>query len=379
MLTLSKSIRAISVLAVLHFSSLSFSAENIVLVTLDGLRWQELFAGLDVELATNDDFSSQKDMLATKFGDMVRADSARKIFPFLHNIVFEKGSYVGDRTRSSCARVTNDWYFSYPGYSEILTGVVNSAIDSNSKVLNPERSFLELLEKQTAFAGKSAAFASWDVFPYILNVERSGLHVNAFAAESNPQSEFESLLNILYSDTPTPWPTVRNDSFTHHYAMSYFKRELPRVLFVSYGETDDFAHDGKYDEYVIAANRTDRFISELWEMVQSTPTHKDNTVLFIAVDHGRGSNPIETWQHHASKSSVSGYMSSLSTYENGIEGSEAVWMAAMGPGIASEGLITTEANCLSNNRIAATLLKLLNVDYQSLNPSMGEPMNEFLQ
>jgi hypothetical protein len=379
MLIFSKSLRTLSALTLLLFSSLSFSAENIVLVTLDGLRWQELFTGLDPDLANNDEYSSQQERITSQFGAETGAESAKKIFPFIHNTVFENGSYVGDRTRNSCARVTNDWYFSYPGYSEILTGVVNPTINSNGKVFNPERSFLELLETQAVFAGKSAAFASWDVFPYIFNTERSGLHVNAFVAEANPQSEFEKLLNTLYDDTPTPWPTVRNDSFTHHYAMSYFKRELPRVLYVSYGETDDFAHDGKYDEYISAAKRTDRFISELWQMIQSTPSHKDNTVLFIAVDHGRGSEPIETWQHHASKTSVSGYMSALSKYENGIEGSEAVWMAAMGPGIASQGLITTGANCLSNNRIAATLLELLEQDYQSLNPNMGAPMRAFLQ
>ena len=54
-------------------------------------------------------------------------------------------------------------------------------------------------------------------------------------------------------------------------------------------------------------------------------------------------------------------------------------MAAMGPGIDSQGLITTGANCLSNNCIAATLLELLEQDYQSLNPNMGAPMRAFLQ
>ena len=39
---------------------------------------------------------------------------------------------------------------------------------------------------------------------------------------------------------------------------------MKRIVFIGYGETDDFAHDGKYDEYVMAANRTDRFIKELW-------------------------------------------------------------------------------------------------------------------
>jgi glucan phosphoethanolaminetransferase (alkaline phosphatase superfamily) len=83
---------------------------------------------------------------------------------------------------------------------------------------------------------------------------------------------------------------------------------------VSYGETDDFAHDGKYDEYdeyIFAANRTDRFIRELWNEINNNPAYKDNTVLFITADHGRGSDPIETWQHHASEKATKGFLGLL--------------------------------------------------------------------
>jgi hypothetical protein len=354
------------------------AADNVVLISLDGLRWQEVFFGLDRQLALSDDYSGLSDELMNEYWDDSAGLRAQKLLPFLHDVVFEKGSYVGNRDQGSCAKVSNDWYFSYPGYSEILTGIVNPAINSNRKMANPERSIFELLNTVPEFNGRSAAFASWDVFPFILNTERSGLHVNAFYKEAEPQSEFETLLNRLYEDTPPPWTTVRNDSFTHHYAMSYFKREKPRVLFISYGETDDFAHDGKYDEYIFAANRTDRFIREIWEMVQETEGFKDNTDLFITVDHGRGDDPIETWQHHASQTSVTGYMSSLANYEEGIVGSDAVWMAAMGPGIPNSKLINTGDDCLSSHRIAATLLELLGRDYRDFEPDMGAPIREFL-
>lgn len=355
------------------------AADNVVLITLDGLRWQEVFSGLDRRLALSEDYSGLSDKLMDEFWDDSADVRAQKLLPFLHDVVFKKGSYVGNRDQASCAKVSNDWYFSYPGYSEILTGIVNPSINSNAKTPNPERSIFELLNAVPEFKGRSASFASWDVFPFILNTQRSGLHVNAFHKEEDPQSEFELFLNRLLEDTPAPWATVRNDSFTHHYAMSYFKREKPRVLFISYGETDDFAHDGKYDEYIFAANRTDRFIGEIWKMVQETEGYKDNTDLFITVDHGRGEEPAETWRHHASKTSVTSYMSSLASYEEGIVGSDAVWMAGMGPGIPNSKLINTGGNCLSSNRIAATLLELLGQDYRDLQPDMGAPMKEFLR
>lgn len=360
-------------------STASTAADNVVLITLDGLRWQELFLGLDRELAQDKAYVTQEKRLWDEYWADDGAARAKKLMPFMHEVIFPQGSYAGDRTQNSCAKVSNDWYFSYPGYSEILTGVVNPSINSNSKIPNPELTFLELLDSVEGFAGTTAAFASWDVFPYIFNVQRSGIHVNAFAAETAPGSEFEAALSRLQNDMSPPWPTVRNDAFTHHFAMSYFKREKPKVLFISYGETDDYAHDGKYDEYIFAANRTDRFIKEIWQLVQSTEGYRDNTDLFITVDHGRGDIPKETWVHHASKTSVTGYMSSLSNYEEGIVGSEAVWMAALGPDVPAQGLIKTTTNCLTSNRIAATLLDYLGVDYRQTQPGMGSPMMEFIQ
>jgi hypothetical protein len=354
------------------------AADNVVLITFDGLRWQELFRGLDRELASHEEYSEQSERLLENFWRDDPAMRAASIFPFLHGTVFQQGTVVGNRDQGSCAAVSNPWYFSYPGYSEIHTGVVNESIDSNGKLFNPENTLHELLEKNPDFRGRSAAFASWDVFPYIFNVERSSLFVNAFEPLAAPVGDTEELLNLLHRDIPTPWPTVRNDAFTHHFAMSYLRRERPRLLFISYGETDDFAHDAKYDEYIFAAQRTDGFIRDVWETLQSIDQYRDNTVLFITVDHGRGEQPLETWLHHASKRSLDGYMASLAQYEEGIVGSEATWMAAMGPGIPARGLQAT-ASCLTSNRIASTLMQLLGEDYRDYNPAMGAPLEIFFE
>jgi len=355
------------------------AADNVVLISLDGLRWQEVFRGMDADLAAHEDYSSQSEHIMELFWRDTADERARTLMPFLHDTVFRRGAYAGNRDAGSCARVSNPWYFSYPGYSEILTGVVNPVINSNGKIPNPEKTFLELLQVNSEFEGRSAAFASWDVFPYIFNVQRSGLMVNAFDKAAEPLNEEEQLLNRVMDDMPPRWPTVRNDVFTHYFARNWLQQKQPRVLFISYGETDDFAHEGLYDEYVLAAHRTDRFIAEIWTQIQSLPEYRDNTVLFITVDHGRGEEPIETWLHHASKESLSGHMQSLARYEEGIVGSEAVWMAAMGPGVPAAGLLTTGDECLTSNRIAATLLQLLGEDYREYNPAMGQPIGEFLE
>jgi hypothetical protein len=371
--------RLFGLFVVFWLTSLAHAADNVILITLDGLRWQEVFHGLDRRLTEHEDYSEQSALLQEKFWLGSAEQNAEALFPFLHGKVFHEGSYVGNRSKNSCAAVSNPWYFSYPGYSEILTGRVNPEIASNGKIPNPEKTFLELLENSQEFKGRTAAFASWDVFQYIFNTQRSGIHVNAFAALAEPANQQERFLNRLYADIPPPWPTVRNDAFTHHYALSYLKRERPRVLYISYGESDDFAHDGKYDEYVLAAHRADRFIEEIWTTVQNMSEYRDSTVLFITTDHGRGEEPIETWQHHASKRSLSGPMTSLAQYKEGILGSDAVWMAAMGPGIATSGLLDTGTGCASSDQIAATLLSVLGEDAAGYTARMGQAIDAFLE
>jgi hypothetical protein len=232
------------------------------------------------------------------------------------------------------------------------------------KLLTPMASFkirnvqsTNCLLRMLNIAGKQQLLRPGTCSPIYSMWKEAGSSLTRFLHWKHPVGEFEQELNRLHKDIPTPWPTVRNDAFTHHFALSYLRREQPRLLFISYGETDDFAHDGKYDEYILAANRTDGFIREVWETLQSIPNYRENTVLFITVDHGRGEEPLETWLHHASKRSLDGYMSSLAQYEEGIVGSEATWMAAMGPGISDSGLIATGERCVTSDRIAATLLQ----------------------
>lgn len=347
-------------------------AQNVILVTLDGVRWQEVFRGIDARLAADEHYNELGEPLTEQFGANTPDGSAARLWPFLHDVIGREGVMIGNRDAQSCGRVTNPWFFSYPGYNEILTGVVDPAIDTNEARPNPNTTFLEWLHRQVAgFNGKVQAFGSWDAFPAIINSERSGVPVNV----TNPASD--TLLAKLQQDLPTLWPTVRYDAFAHHYALQALQQDKPRVLYIAYGETDDFAHDGRYDQYLLAAHRTDRFLRELWDAVQADPVYRDNTVLFITTDHGRGNEPLETWQHHASKASLAAYMKSLAVYEEGIVGSDAIWMAAIGAGIPARGPLANH-DCIGSNQIAATLLTLLGLDPQAFNPQAGVPIRQIL-
>ena len=72
------------------------------------------------------------------------------------------------KSKALILSVSNPWYFSYPGYNEILSGEVDEGINSSDKIPNPNHTILERLERQPAFKNNTALFGSWDVFPSIL-------------------------------------------------------------------------------------------------------------------------------------------------------------------------------------------------------------------
>lgn len=359
----------------------AMGAENVVLITFGGLRWQEAFRGIDRDLAQEESYTRDPDALLRKYWRSHPGERSALLLPFLNQTVFSRGSVVGNRDYNSCASTANTFHYSYPGYSEILTGVVSEQLVNDGRIFNPERTVLELLERRQKYLHGTAAFASWNLFPFIYNVPRSGLHVNAHTVETRPGNKHEETLNQLLSGMPSPWPGVRNDAFTHSYAKSWLLRQRPRVMHIAYSETEHFAREGAYDEYIEAAHRTDQFIADIWKTIQSTEGYRDNTVLFVAVGHGQGNDSVTGWQHHMATHVALGKHKNNSAPQphEGVVGTGSTWMAAIGPGIVDQGLIITGEQCLTNDRIAATLLAVLGEDYRDMNHEMGAPMQVFLQ
>ncbi|MBM7070528.1 sulfatase-like hydrolase/transferase [Shewanella sp. 202IG2-18] len=352
----------------------SVAQNNLVLVTIDGLRWQDVFRGPQIEIANDKTYTKTKTGLMKRLLTQPPKQARKTLMPFLWTDIAEQGVIIGNRDIGSNMSVANQWNFSYPGYSEIFTGVTNPKLNSNKKINNPEVSFLEWLQNEKGYK-HVAVFGSWDVFPYIFNVERSKLHVNAgfnnaFGYLLTNKAKY---LNQIQAQTPSPWTTVRLDTFTHNFALEYLKTNKPKVITISYGETDDFAHDGRYDHYIEAAHRTDQFIAKLWAQLQSMPEYKNKTNLLIVTDHGRGSN-LNDWQHHASKKSLSGYMKGLQKdFPDGIVGSEHIWMAAIGPDIQNLGQMKTTHE-LKQSQIAATALSLLGESSVNFNKTAAKPI-----
>ena len=348
-------------------------AANLVLVTLDGVRWQEVFGGIDLDLIEDERYASSPAHLKETYWRGQRNERRRLLFPFLWSTVASQGVLIGDREQESFMEVRNPWWFSYPGYNEILTGSADPAIDSNEKIWNRNVTFLEILNGMNEFKNHVFAFGSWDVFPYIINTQRSGVPVNSGFTIAAPATTAKSLwLNEMAAEAPMLWRTVRLDFITNGYAMETLENQHPRVIYIAYGETDDFAHDGSYDRYIDAAHRTDLMLSKLWNWLQADPFYRGRTTLMISTDHGRGNSP-DGWTRHASAAGTGRL--DIEDAAAGVPGSDQIWFAAIGPSIKSRGLVRGH---WTQSQIAATALASLRLDPTRLMPQADSGMDELL-
>jgi hypothetical protein len=324
--------------------------KNVILITLDGFRWQELFDGADSMLINKKEIVSDKSVV-DKFWSTSKEERRKKLMPFCWSTIQAQGQIYGNRHYNNEVNCANMQWFSYPGYSELLTGFVDPHINSNDKIENRNSNVLEFIHQQPGFEGKVAAFSTWDVFPYILRETKSGITVNAGPEPMEGSlSDKEELLNELQELIPNP-VTNRNDVFTFYFALEYLKRERPRAVFISFDETDAYAHSGKYDEYLKAANRTDKLISRLWDWLQQDPGYKDQTTLIITTDHGRGKGKKDgkmSWRSHGLPSLGSGQ----------------TWILLLGPDTPRLGELKEKMK-LYQKQVAATLAASLGITYSN--------------
>jgi hypothetical protein len=334
--------------------------QNLVIVTMDGMRWQEVFGGADKALMNDKRFTRDSERVAKRFWSDDENLRRKKLFPFFWTTIISHGQLYGDRNKGSNVDNANPFKFSYPGYNEIFTGFPDTAVNSNDKILNKNTNVLEYLGHQDGYHGKVAVFSTWDVFPYILNKWRSGIYVNSDTDSLAFPSQAFQQLNTLERLSAKP-TGERLDILTYLSGKEYLEEYKPRVLYISFDETDEYAHEGTYDQYLNSAYAEDGMIADLWKTLQSMPEYKDKTTLLVTCDHGRGDKVKEQWRDHGEKVQDAGH----------------IWIAVMGPDTHAAGEVKTNFT-LYQKQIAATLAALLGFNFK---PDQGkaEPIAAILE
>jgi hypothetical protein len=364
-------IRRISIAAFLLFCVLpSHTAQaqalthNVVLIVSDGLRWQEVFTGADPTLLNEKDGGiwESAEALRGKFWSDDPSERRRKLFPFLWDVVTRQGQMYGNRNLGSIAQVSNPYAFSYPGYSEMITGKGDPRIDKNDFGPNPNINVFEWLNHERDLAGKVHVYGTWETFRDIFNQKRSGLPVSAgwTIPPRTGTPDGDKLYAQLIATTTRFDDEDLDNALLQPPLLESIRSTHPRLLFVGYGATDNWAHAGRYDLVLESAHQFDAFVRQLWETMQSMPEYKDQTTFLITTDHGRGSGLVD-WKEHGV----------------GQKGSENIWIAIIGPDTDALGE-RAHIQRITQSQIAATIASLLGKDFRQLDPQAAAPIEDVL-
>lgn len=326
---------------------------NIILVTSDGLRWQDLCHGIDPLLAHEKSAGMEKaEELRKRYEKPTEKERREALLPFFWMHLVPRGLMLAD------VKVTNGYRVSYPGYSEILTGRTEDAlIRGNDPIQNPNETVLEYMKTKLRLKREQVAlFASWDTFEKIGEHTPGAIFINAgYKKIDDDQLPLSMLLlSQMQFAARTPWDEARHDAFTFELALEYLKAAKPRVLYIALDETDDWAHNRRYDRVLDSIHTLDMYLTRLWTMLQGIPQYRESTTLIVTADHGRGST-LKDWHGHGKD----------------VDGADRIWLAIMGPDTPHTG----ESNAAAEQRdIAPTMLALMGLAPAGYTGVTGKPI-----
>ena len=205
----------------------------VVLVVLDGVRWQDVFVGGDPHLAGGP------------------APSAEALMPHLHALVAERGAALGAPGRGPSMTASGPNFVSLPGYTEILGGRRAHACGDNDCAATKQPTVFD--EAAAAVPGEVAFFASWERLNRAASVRPRSIVLSTGrtrvwqARELAADPERRELLDRGAAADPTPgWGEFRPDRYTAALALKYLEQKRPRLMFLGLGEPDEYGHRGDY-------------------------------------------------------------------------------------------------------------------------------------
>jgi hypothetical protein len=341
----------VAALAVASFNTSAQRAhqtENIVLILIDGYRWQELFHGAEQDLLNNQKYNSTDSLQRIKKFWADNIDERRKkLMPFTWNYIAHHGQLYGNRDLGNRVNVENPYWISYPGRAEMLSGFADKKINSNDYGNNTNPNVLEFLNRQKGYEDKVVTFACWDATGRCLNQENSGMLINVPWEDirGDQLTATEILANEIQHYAPKTFGiTERLDFEVYALAKAYIAAKHPKITYIDFGDTDEYAHAGKYDSYLDDIYNLDDMIKKLWEMMQQDPFYQGKTTFFIVPDHGRGIG--NGWTSHGS----------------GTAHSNETWFMVMGPDTKPSGEMKTQEQ-IYETQFASTIARLLGFDY----------------
>lgn len=301
----------------------------VVLVTLDGVRWQDIFG------------------------------SAAPV-PSLRWLMNVEGAAIGAPDTGATISASGPNFVSLPGYMELLTGRNDSACLNNDCSNVPFPTLAD--EVRADDHGEAAVFSSWSGIERAASAAAADVAVSAGRYGGRGRAKLEHDVTIAeqlraaeHAPSELDADDFRPDQATGEVALAYLRTHHPDFMFVSLGETDEYAHQGNHAAYFEALRRDDAIIGELARLVLERNANGVPTTLIITTDHGRA----RSFAPHGGK------------YPE----SARVWLVAAGAGIEARGYVAApKPRHLAD--VAPTIRALLQLPLAAPVAGSGEPLRE---
>ena len=134
-----------------HVPASLYEAEThaVVLVALDGVRWQEIFEGVDRDLGLSHGLSEDEIV------------GAEELMPNLHALASRRGVLIGG-PGSAPITATGPNFTSLPGYTEMLSGRSPLNCRDNDCPTTVDRTLPDEVRSRTATEDEVAVISSWE-------------------------------------------------------------------------------------------------------------------------------------------------------------------------------------------------------------------------
>ena len=258
------------------------SESAVVLVVLDGVRWQDVFGGADRAIAHQHGL------------DHPPWPSARALMPNLHRALDRgDGVAIGASDRGPQIAASGPQFISMPGYLEIFAGKPDRGCYTNVCDRPPERTIADDV-RDASGPGDVAVICSWPNIARAASAEPSGFVVSA-------GRELLERADVLRADAKTAsllddgarvgaFPgegDYRPDRYTARVALRYLETARPRFLFVGLGDADEYGHRNDYRRYLEALHASDAFLGDLAATLGRMGARGRHTTVLVTADHGR--------------------------------------------------------------------------------------------
>jgi hypothetical protein len=239
----------------------------VIVVVLDGARWQDVV------------------------GD-------GHAMPRLTALAREHGAVVGAPKSGTTLRASGPNFVSMPGYAEIFGGAPARECTGNDECASAtHETIADAVRADSGSPYDAAVFASWPDLVRVSSTNPDALVVSAGRSLTHHEAlmrndpEMSELLDR--GERADAWPgekDFRPDRFTAPIAERYLALFHPRFLFVSLGESDEYAHQGNRLGYLDALHYADGVIAELYAATHGPNAHGRATTLLVTADHGRSND-----------------------------------------------------------------------------------------